>query len=188
MRPASTRKPDSYNRSVRRFDLKYREPSTPDTSSTTSTRSPILTPATSGNASPEMQKEVTRDPNQLKIDTLKNLPAVLAVSRSTPEPTTRTSKLALFNRRALNTSTFTPSSAISTPGQLGDSDDTYTPPYPLLQRTQALLHAELETLMQALHLPLQTAPHLSTSYVQAFERLAADTPYEGMGEKNLCRC
>jgi hypothetical protein len=39
--------------------------------------------------------------------------------------------------------------------------------------------------MQALYLRLRTAPHLSMSYVQAFETLAADTLYEGMGER-LC--
>ncbi|KAF3051301.1 hypothetical protein E8E11_002352 [Didymella keratinophila] len=97
--------------------------------------------------------------------------------------TTRTSKLARFNRRALSTSTFTPPSVVQTPGQVENADDIYTPPDPLLQHTQALLHAELEALMQALYLRLQTAPHLSKSYVQAFEELAADTLYEGMGEK-----
>lgn len=39
--------------------------------------------------------------------------------------------------------------------------------------------------MQALHLRLYTAPHLSTSYVQAFEDLAADTLYSGMGSRIL---
>jgi hypothetical protein len=191
MRSASTRKPASYNKNVRRYDLKYRGPSTPDTSSTTSPRTPTLAPTTSDNASPDMQKEATRDLNQLKANTSRTSPTGPAAPQSTPQPfnsdapTALTSKLARFKRRALTTSTFTPPSAVNTPGPLENSDDTYSPPDPLLHRTQALLHAELETLMQALYLRLRTAPHLSMSYVQAFETLAADTLYEGMGER-LC--
>lgn len=191
MRSASTRKHATYDRSGRRYDLKYRGPFTPDASSTTSTRSPTLTPSTSGNASPDAPAKIIRDRNQLKTNISKTFPAGPAVSRSTLQPTTpdapttSTSKLAKFPRRALTTSTLTPPSVVRTPEHLKDSDDIYTPPDPLLHQTQALLHAELETLMQALHLRLHTAPHLSTSYVQAFEDLAADTLFSGMGSRIL---
>lgn len=189
MRSASTRKPASYNKSVRRYDLKYRGPSTPGTSSTTSARWPTLTLSTPGNASPDVQKKAIRDIHQLKSNTLKTCPPGPAASRSTPQPTTsdapatRTFKLAESYRRALPASTFTPPPEVHTPERVTNADDTYTPPDPLLQRTQSRLHAELEILMQSLHLRLQTAPDLSSSYVQAFERLAADTLYEGMGER-----
>lgn len=160
---ASTRKHANYDRIERRYDLKYRGRSTPDTSSTTSTQSLTLTPSTFDNASPEVPAKIP----------------------DAPATSTSKSKLAKFPRRALTTSALTPSLVVRVLEQLEDGEDMYTPPDPLLHQTQALLHAELEILMQALHLRFHTGPHLSAPYVQAFEDLAADTLYSGMSSQIL---
>lgn len=163
--PSTTRKRATYNKDVQRYDLKYREPPTSDNSSTTSSRSPILTPSTSGHASPEVPAPVTCEATELDENALKTSPPTLA---STPFTSAH------------------PRLAASPP----DEEDIYMPPDPLLRQTQALLHAELETLMQALHLRLDTplvhsSPVLAASYVSAFEDLAANTTFSGIGERIL---
>lgn len=163
--PSTTRKRASYDKDVQRYDLKYREPPTSDNSSTTSSRSPILTPSTSGHASPEVPAPVICGATQLDENSLKTSPPTLA---STPSTSAH------------------PRLAASPP----DEEDIYTPADSLLRQTQALLHAELEILMQALHLRLDTplvhtSPVLAASYVSAFEDLAANTMFSGMGERIL---
>lgn len=189
IRSASTCKSASYNKSIRLCDLKYRGPPTSDTSSSASTRSPTLTPPTSDTASSNSPNTIARNLNGLKTYHLGTSTSGPAVSQPTPQPTNSHASAAhipqpaQLNPRPSIPPPFPQIPVVETPKRPKTSHDTYTPPSPLLQQTHSLLHTHLETLMQALYLRIQTAPHLSPSLVQAFEELAADTLYSGMGER-----
>ncbi|KAF3045010.1 hypothetical protein E8E12_003293 [Didymella heteroderae] len=161
-RTLSTRKHTSYNRSVRRYDFKYRGLSTRDTSLTTSKSSPT---STSGHASPDIPPSVAHKADQPK-ETRQN---ILTPVRTSPA---RSPLLHAQHNKPII------SKAVLTSKLGADTDEIYTSPDVLLRQTQALLHAELETLMQALYLRISAvhaSPAVAAKYVDAFERLAADT-------------